>query len=120
MAKRQTAQYWQGHVEGWGRSGLTGLRYSEVHGVSPGSLYAWKNKLSRDREAPIARNNLLRGGAEQNATRFVPAKVTGFKAPAEGVLEVLLDNGRIIRIRGLVEAEVLARTLLALEGPRVQ
>lgn len=119
MAKRQTAQYWQEHVDGWARSGLTGLGYSAVHGVSAGSLYAWKNKLSRDREGPACRDALLVGSAEQNAMRFVPAKVTGSKAPTEGVLEVVLGNGRLVRIRGLVEAEVLERTVLALEGHRV-
>lgn len=107
MAKRQTAEYWRQHVGAWKRSGLTGLGYSEVHGVSSGSLYAWKSKLCRDR-------------AGQSATRCVPAEVTGRKESMEGVVEVVLGNGRTLRIRGLVEAEVLERTVLALEGPRGQ
>lgn len=110
MVKRQTAEYWRQHVAAWERSGLTGLGYSEVHGVSSGSLYAWKSKLCRD-------------GAGQGATRFVPAEVVPAVTPqtkSEGVLEVVVGNGRTLRIRGLVQAEVLQRTLLALEGPRGQ
>lgn len=49
------------------------------------------------------------GGADQNATRFGPAKVTESMAPTAGIVDVVPDDGHVLLIRGVVEADVQPR-----------
>jgi len=48
MAKRQTTEFWQGHLEGWRKSGLTQVAYCVRHGLGIKSFHRWRRK---EREA---------------------------------------------------------------------
>lgn len=48
MAKRETTEFWQGHLEGWRQSGLTQVAYCESNGLGIKSFYRWRRK---EREA---------------------------------------------------------------------
>ena len=119
MAKRRTAADWQRHVDGWARSGLTGVEYAKRHGVSPGVLYAWKHHLSRE-AAPTTRVKSRSGRkpsqARRRPVRFAPAQLAPAASPPASSLEVVLGNGRVVRITGPVEPTVLSQTLLAVEA----
>jgi hypothetical protein len=56
MAKRQTPEFWQGHLEGWKRSGLTQVAYCASHGLHIKSFGRWRSKT---REVAPAGNSLL-------------------------------------------------------------
>ena len=56
MAKRQTSEFWQQHLEAWKRSGLTQVAYCASHGLRIKSFGRWRSKT---REAVPAGNSLL-------------------------------------------------------------
>ena len=56
MAKRQTSEFWQQHLEGWQQSGLTQVAYCVIHGLRIKSFSRWRSKT---REAAQAGNSLL-------------------------------------------------------------
>jgi hypothetical protein len=56
MAKRQTAAFWEGHLEEWQRSGLTQVVYCASHGLHIKSFRRWRSKT---REAAQTSNSLL-------------------------------------------------------------
>lgn len=56
MAKRQTAEFWERHLEGWQQSGLTQVAYCASHGLRIKSFSRWRSKT---KEAAQAGNSLL-------------------------------------------------------------
>ena len=56
MAKRQAPGFWEKHLEGWQRSGLTQVAYCTSHGLRIKSFSRWRSKT---REAAQAGNSLL-------------------------------------------------------------
>ena len=56
MAKRQTPEYWERHIEGWQRSGLTQVAYCASHGLRIKSFSRWRCKT---KDAVPAGNSLL-------------------------------------------------------------
>jgi hypothetical protein len=56
MAKRQTPEFWERHLDGWKQSGLTQVAYCASHGLRIKSFGRWRNKT---REAAQAGNSLL-------------------------------------------------------------
>ena len=56
MAKRQTPEFWERHLDGWQRSGLTQVAYCASHGLRIKSFSRWRSKT---REAAQAGNSLL-------------------------------------------------------------
>jgi len=47
MAKRQTAGFWERHLEGWRKSGLTRVAYCANHGLRRKSLGGWRSKARK-------------------------------------------------------------------------
>ncbi len=45
MAKRLGADYWQGHVDAWRRSGLTQVAYCAQHGLEVNAFYRWRYRV---------------------------------------------------------------------------
>lgn len=56
MAKRQTTEFWQQHLQGWNESGLTQVAYCARHGLRIKSFSRWRSKT---REAAQSGNSLL-------------------------------------------------------------
>jgi hypothetical protein len=56
MAKRQTSEFWERHLEAWKRSGLTQVAYCASHGLRIKSFSRWRTKT---RAAAQAGNSLL-------------------------------------------------------------
>lgn len=56
MAKRQSTEFWERHLEGWQRSGLTQVAYCASHGLRIKSFSRWRSKT---RDAAQAGNSLL-------------------------------------------------------------
>jgi len=44
MAKRQPAEFWEGHLEGWRQSGLTQVAYCARFGLGIKSFARWRRR----------------------------------------------------------------------------
>ena len=105
--QRFTAAEWEERIQAWERSGLSGVEFGRRVGVSPGSLYAWKHRLRRK---PASAAKL----PTRRKAKFVEVEVVSMGRRAEdATVEIVLGNGRIVRVRGGVE--VLGAVLRAAE-----
>lgn len=90
---------WRAHVAAWATSGMTCKAYAAKARVHPGTLAGWKSKL----------------GAAAPAFVEVTAQVEAAIEPEVGVLELIV--GRVlVRVRGQIDADALARVLDVLEA----
>lgn len=94
------------------------LEVAQRHGISPSLLHRWRREAEGRPERRMARQ----------ASSFVPLLVE--TSPAIGVqkvadpagsgtdasIEVVLRNGRVLRVSGRVDAVAVARLATALEG----
>jgi transposase-like protein len=98
-------RYWRRLVRQWRQSGLSVRTFCEERGVSEPSFYAWRRTL---------------GERDATATAFVPVRVTPETAAdpvpdrRAGDLEVVLGNGRLLRIGPDFDAATLKRVLAVL------
>ena len=111
-------EHWRGLLEAQRRSGLSLAAFCRRRGVRKGTLGFWKWKLAREAGA---------GGGAPAA--FVPIQIARppharelglLAAPlAEGgELEIVLADGRMVRVRGRVDPVWLATVLREVEAPR--
>jgi transposase len=110
----RTRAEWIEEIRRWRRSGQTAADYGAKYGVHPKTLVLWASKL-RD-VVPLAE----RGGGGRAVRHFVPVRVTPAERPvvsaAAPEFEVLLRNGRRVRVSGDFQPDVLARLLAAADG----
>ena len=112
---RTTSQgeaFWRAHFERY-RSGPVPLReYCERHGLKRSTFGRWRQRLSRlsddDTGARTSPVNVLRVDIE-------PGHDAGGSALA-AALEVVLGNGRRVRVADEFDAGTLARVVRTLEG----
>lgn len=79
------ADFWQRHMEAWGRSGLTQARYCREHELSLASFGYWRRRL---RTSPQTK---------PNGSALVPIVVGEVTTPA-AVIEVRLPNGLSVHL----------------------
>lgn len=91
--------FWREVIEGWPTSGLTQAAYCRKHEVSVWSFHAWRKRLKQPATS-VAPD-----------TAFVPVHVV---SPADA-MEVVLTNGRVMRVPYGWDAEVVGRMATALE-----
>lgn len=90
-------------VRRWRASGKNQSEFCRAVGIAPQRLHYWRQRVrEEDLEPPKA------------APSFVAVQVRP-PAPGAGV-EVVLGNGRIVRVRGAVDGELLRQVLAAAEG----
>jgi hypothetical protein len=113
-ARRSRAE-WGEEVRQWKASGRSADEYAAVRGLNAGTLLVWSSKLRSER-----RHEGRSGMAE---LKFVPVRVAEredtLKSGSQGAesgIEIVLRNGRMIRIRGDVSARALCVVLEAVEG----
>ena len=94
---------WRHRIDQWRMSGLSVRAYCAQHGLAQASFYAWRRVLERR-------------AAEQPA--FVPVQVVADATPAgqASALEVLLRDGRTVRVPPGFDVATLRRLLAVLEG----
>ncbi len=109
---RPRRNYWRALIEECRRSGLRQAEFCRRRGIAPGTLSFWKHKLSH--EAPPA---------------FVPVQVVAARRPSGdatagvptdggGEIEIVLDRGCLVRVRGRVDAAWLGEVLQTLATTR--
>jgi transposase len=110
-AKKVRAAEWAKRVERWQRSGLSAAKFGAREGIAGGQLSWWKWHLGR--KAATGPRDPARG-----KIKFVPARVVERAAPArsDGRVELVLSNGRVVRVVGAVDAKVLTDMLQVIEA----
>ena len=104
---------WRRRLDRQGASGQSVRAWCRRHRVKETSFHWWRRELARrDRErAPSARRN-----ADTPAASFVPVQVT--EEPVQGSdhqIEIVLPDGRRVRVTDTVNREMLAVVLDVLE-----
>ena len=94
---------WRRRIDQWCVSGLSVRAFCAQHGLTQASFYAWRRVLQRR-------------ATEQPA--FVPVQVVA-DAPLGGqasALEVVIADGRVVRVAPCFDAATLRQLLAVLEG----
>jgi hypothetical protein len=93
---------WQRWISEWRGSGLSVRAFCARHGLASASFYAWRRVLERR-------------AAEEPA--FVPVQIVADATPAQAsALEVVLLDGRTVRVAPGFDAATLRHLLAVLEG----
>ena len=122
--------HWRQVLADWSGSGLSKVAFCRERGLSPSAFHWWKGELvRRDAARRSCSSGPSRPKAEEAKTTpaFVAVRVaeggSGGSAVREredgglaGAVEVVLGNGRRVRVSSGFDAEVLARVVGALEG----
>ena len=99
--ERKERQWWQ-RIREWRASGLSVRAFCARRGLAEPSFYAWRRVLQqRATEGPA----------------FVPVQVLADAAPASA-LEVILSNGRTVRVAAGFDAATLRQLVTVLEEGR--
>ena len=107
---------WRRHLARWRRSGLTVREYCAAVELAEHNFYAWKRALAeRDRQAKRSRPRRQR----RRAVPFVPMQVVADEptSPRLGHIEVVLGNGRVLRLWPGCDLQFVKPVVAALEGP---
>ena len=117
---KRSAEEWLQEVNRWRSSGQSADVYARTHDLHPGTLAFWASRLRHGADSRPARKST--NGA--SASAFLPVRVSSKSALREistemsvvGGLEVVLTNGRRVRVAGPFRAESLAQLLAVVEG----
>lgn len=114
-ARRSRAE-WLEELRRWRASGQSAADYARERGIHAGTLAGWASKVRDSVVAP-------RVGSGQRSSTFVPvhvapvAETSAGKAGADrGQIELVLRNGRSVRVSGKFDGEAVARLLMIAEG----
>ena len=103
MRDEQKERQWRRRIDQWRASGLSVRAFCARHGLATASFYNWRRALQR------------RAAAEPPA--FVPVQVVADVVPAQAsALELVLADGRAVRVAPGFDAATLRRLLAVLEG----
>jgi hypothetical protein len=98
----QKERQWRRWINQWRASGLSVRAFCAEHGLSSASFYHWRRVLERR--------------ATEEPT-LVPVQVVADAVPAQAsALEVVLTDGRAVRVAPGFDATTLRRLLAVLEG----
>src|SRR5262245_11341614 len=98
----QKERQWRRWISQWRASGLSVRAFCDRHGLATPSFYHWRRVLQRR-------------AVERSA--FVPVQVVADAVPTQAsALEVVLMDGRTVRIAPGFDAATLRQLLAVLEG----
>ena len=117
MANRQCDSgkefFWRQVVARWQRSGLGVRDFCEQEQLAEPSFYSWRRELTRRDQV----GGRKRSRPKELAPRFVPVRVVPPTLPTAAPLEVVLGNGRVVRVPAEFDAALLRQLLAVLEAP---
>lgn len=99
--------------------GLTAAEVARKHGISTGLLYTWRQRLLAGPNAVITRAAPRLAEVELAAApppaEHCPTSVTAAGPRPEGLIEIILPGGVLVRVDAEVDARALRRVLSALQ-----
>jgi hypothetical protein len=110
-------RFWRRILQRWRRSQLSIRAFCARHQLSEPSFYSWRSIIAkRDHEsepnpAPLTPRRPTR--AQAAPPPFVPVRVV----PAPAAIEVVLGNGRVLRLGHDADLDQLRQLLAVLEEP---
>lgn len=110
------AAFWRQVVARWRRSGQGVREFCAGAGLSEPFFYSWRRELAA-RDQRQAHHRARARKRSTMAPRFVPVRVVPSPRPATAPLEVVLGNGRVLRIVAGFDAALLRQLLAVLEAP---
>ena len=103
-------QHWRRLIEQWQRSELSVFAFCERHRLAVSSFYAWRRAIQqRDRPA--------NGSQTPGSVTFLPVHVQHEPTDQQSPLELVLANGRCLRITPGFDPVALRALLAVLEDP---
>lgn len=112
--QREREQRWRKHLAAWKQSALSQAAYCRRRGLPPVAFSWWKHELTR-------RDQAVRPAAaaqtEPPAASFVPITISA-EHVADVICEVVLRNGRRLRVGRDCPPDWLAAAATALEAAR--
>jgi hypothetical protein len=103
-------EHWRRLIERWRHSGRSVRDFCEHNDIAIPSFYAWRRRLPQDAPLP----ELSQPSA---AITFLPIHVQTEPADQQPPLELVLGNGRCLRIPPRFDANTLRALLAVLEEP---
>lgn len=101
--------HWRQLHDRWQHSGLSVRAFCRRHCLSEASFYAWRRRLGQSSSA---------GASADEPLTFVPIDVRhDTLPPAAPALELVLGNGRLVRIPQGFDPTALRQLVVALEDP---
>jgi transposase len=93
--------YWRMVLARWKRSGLSVRTFCRAEGLNQGTFYWWRRELNR---------------RDQPQPAFLPVRILPERAePCSGGIEVVLANGRSVRVGAGFDPQTLVRVVELLE-----
>jgi len=111
-------EFWRRMLRREAGSGLSVRAWCRKHHLQQSAFYWWRRELAR-RDTEAAETTSAQASTQSpSSTAFVPVRLTE-DGPAKNdpVIEILLTNGRRVRLWGSVNRSMLAEVLAVLEGP---
>jgi hypothetical protein len=102
-------QFWRDHLKRWHASALTIRDYCARHHLAEASFYAWRRTLAQ-------RGLDTQAKAVESTVTFVPVQVQPDLPVAAAVLELVLTNGRLLRIPPGIDLGQVRDLLAVLEA----
>ena len=98
----QKERQWRHRIDQWRVSGLSVRAFCARHGLATASFYNWRRVLER---------------RAMERPAFVPVQVVADVVPAQAsALELVLTDGRTVRVAPGFDAATLRQLLTVLEG----
>jgi transposase len=97
-------QYWRGYLTRWEASGLSVRDFCEFHDLSQQSFYWWRREIPH---------------RDQAESQFLPVQVIPDEPPPQsdgGAVEIVLAQGRLVRVRPGFDPQTLVRVVELLEA----
>jgi hypothetical protein len=96
--------YWRSVLARWKRSGLSVRTFCRFEGLNQGTFYWWRRELNR---------------RDQPQPAFLLVRILPDRAElTSGSIEVVLANGRSVRVGAGFDPQTLVRVVELLEGGR--
>lgn len=112
----RTRADWVAEVKRWRASGQRREHYAQAHDLHPGTLSYWASRLRHE-------SGGAKAGERKRVSRFVPVRVVDGAEPErvtapkhDGKFEIVLNNGRAVRVMGPFQPDALLQLLAIVEG----
>jgi transposase-like protein len=109
---RGKERFWRRMVRQWQRSGLSVRDYCLEHRLAESAFYFWRRTISdRNQQA----NRQRRHDGQQRARRHGPPLFVPLTVAAAAVFEVVLSDGRVVRVPAGFDPATLRQLLAVLD-----